>query len=66
MLTGMAWLYRTRPKYITLTSAHHRAPGRAVAGTATPKRSTAGSPGVALKPCAGGESISQLPNGDTS
>src|SRR6202451_4728316 len=66
MLIGMAWLYRTRPQYITLTSAHDRVPDRAVAGTVTSKRTTAGSRAVTLKPCVGGENRAQVPNGDTS
>src|ERR1035441_7475144 len=45
MMTGMASVYLTRPKYITFTSAHHCDPGRSVAGTVTANRRVVLAPG---------------------
>ena len=65
-VTGTASVYRTRPKYITLTSAHHWVPGRAAAGIPARNRIVARPPGVIRNPCVQGASDSQLPNDETS
>ena len=65
-VTGTTALYRTRPKYMILTSAHHWVPGRTWPGIRTPNRAWARVPGAARRPWVHGPSASQLPNGDTS
>jgi len=54
-------LYLSRPKYITLTSAHQRCPGLAAPGMSTWKDMVASSPGAAAKPMVHGPVACQLP-----